>query len=312
MYTNNTDFIKDVIAFANSEYDGDKCIIFGVEDSQKNVVEIHNNELKEVSSINQIIDANIEPFIKVEPRYFKYKDKLLGCYIISNTDNRPYVIKKEVGQGRDKIYQGSMFIRKGATNCRFTRLDLDKIYSYKESSSISMQKHSEKPKVSIRKENYKKQNIQIYWLDTKQKYRVKLFLENITQYSIDSIYMTSIIMYTYGYRYSVKLEGVDKSGEYNEPKSLSSGEETHFSADLEGAKDDSRNNEIKGLSPVDSDDKEFLSSCLCNIYFITEVEFLIKNTFGLEYVEKAKFIVRRDYENKENFKLYNCRNKLLV
>ena len=70
VYTKDTDFIKDIVAFANSDYDGDRCIIFGVEDSQKSVVGIGKNDLKEVSSIDQIINTNIEPFIKVEQRYF--------------------------------------------------------------------------------------------------------------------------------------------------------------------------------------------------------------------------------------------------
>lgn len=312
VYTKDTDFIKDIVAFANSDYDGDRCIIFGVEDSQKSVVGIGKNDLKEVSSIDQIINTNIEPFIKVEQRYFYYKEKLLGCYIISNTDNRPYIIKKTIGQGKDTIQQGSMFIRKNATNCRFTRWDLDKIYSYKESPDTTIKKHSEKPKVSIRKEGYQQQDIQIYWLDTKQMYRVKLILENVTSYSIESIRMTNIVMHSYGYKYSAKLDGVEKEGEYNPTRSLANGEITHFSVDLSGTIDNDYNEEIKSLSPARSNDENFMISLLRDRYFIIEVEFLIRNMFGLEYIEKAKFTVSRNCEDTEYFDLYNCRTQFLV
>ncbi|MDQ0273802.1 AlbA family DNA-binding domain-containing protein [Cytobacillus purgationiresistens] len=131
----NPNFIKDVMAMANSHYDGDKFIIIGVNDDCE-IIGIDKNEEFVDSAIYQDIILNyVEPDITID--YFKhiYEGKTLGILKIANdNNNKPYLIKKEIAS----LKLGSCIIRKGSKNSSANRSDLDKIYNNKENFYISM------------------------------------------------------------------------------------------------------------------------------------------------------------------------------
>ena len=123
------DLIKDVLSFANVLNKEEKFIIFGI-DENFNLFNINYEEIRDISSINQLINEYCEPYIKTELIEFSYKGtSLLALGILDNFDH-PYVIKKDYNKNSDtSLKKGDIYIRKDATNFRASREDLDKIYS---------------------------------------------------------------------------------------------------------------------------------------------------------------------------------------
>ncbi|WP_096186864.1 AlbA family DNA-binding domain-containing protein [Evansella halocellulosilytica] len=131
----NPNFIKDVMAMANSHYDGDKFIIIGVNDNGE-IIGIDKNEVFVDSAIYQDIILNyVEPDITID--YFKhsYEGKILGVLkIAGGNNNKPYLIRKEI----DSLKLGSCIIRKGSKNSSANRSDFDNFYYNKENFYISI------------------------------------------------------------------------------------------------------------------------------------------------------------------------------
>jgi len=118
--------VKDIISFANNTSELDKYIIFGVENESFEVVGINKNSLPDISDIEQLLDNYVEPFLKVELNTLDYENKTIAYLkIFSSNINRPYQFKKD-GEG---FQNGNIFIRKGATNCKQTRLDIVEMIS---------------------------------------------------------------------------------------------------------------------------------------------------------------------------------------
>jgi len=124
-----SDFPKDICAFANSTSNEDKYIVFGVEDETREIVGIDIEEFIGQDSIDEYISRTIEPFVEVERGTFDNDDgKIIGYIkILSSNTNPPYVIKEDCGKN-NKISKGDVFIRKGACNQRALRSDLDSMY----------------------------------------------------------------------------------------------------------------------------------------------------------------------------------------
>jgi predicted HTH transcriptional regulator len=130
----NPNFIKDIIAMANSHYDGDKFIIIGVNDNGE-IIGIEKNEVFVDSAIYQDIVLNyVEPDITIDYFKYSYEGKTLGILKIASSNNKPYLIKKEI----DSLKLESCFIRKGSRNSSANRNDFDKFYYEKENFDISI------------------------------------------------------------------------------------------------------------------------------------------------------------------------------
>ncbi|GEM_PF-2261515 len=127
--TKHEALIKDVLSFANADIHNDRYIIIGI---------IFNNlgekEILEIDSVfidsavyQQLIKENIEPELRLE--YFPYtvKGKRIGIIRIYDCEDKPYMMKKDYG----KLRRGECFIRKGSTQFRLNRRDLDKILNQK-------------------------------------------------------------------------------------------------------------------------------------------------------------------------------------
>lgn len=129
-YKDNYDLLKDVAAFANTTTDTEKFIVFGVTDSYE-LLGISNSELVDVSTVNDLINQYIEPFIDIELGSFYYKNISIGFLAILPTNNKPYLIKKQFGLGKSTVQEGTIYIRKGASNLRANRSDIDLMYKNK-------------------------------------------------------------------------------------------------------------------------------------------------------------------------------------
>lgn len=124
------DLIKDIVSFSNESTSVDKYIVFGVINGTWEIVGIDLSTIPDVSDINDLLHAYVEPFICIEVGQIKYNGKDLG-YIKIPVDraDRPYVIKKEYSkQGKTHLRCGEIYVRKNANNFIATRRDLDHIY----------------------------------------------------------------------------------------------------------------------------------------------------------------------------------------
>jgi hypothetical protein len=131
----NPNFIKDVMAMANSNYEGDKIIVIGVNDEGV-IIGIEENEVFVDSAIYQDIILNyVEPDVTIDYFKYNYEGKLLGILkIASCNNNKPYLIKKEIASLRI----GTCIIRKGSQNTPANRNDFDKFYHNKGKFEVSI------------------------------------------------------------------------------------------------------------------------------------------------------------------------------
>ena len=58
-----SEFIKDIISFANASLREDKYIVFGVSDATRETIGITENDIPDISNLNQLIRTYCDPFI---------------------------------------------------------------------------------------------------------------------------------------------------------------------------------------------------------------------------------------------------------
>lgn len=127
MYTNlrQSDLAKDVAAFANGSAQGDKYIIMGIDDKERNIVGISEDINFEASNIENHIIERIEPRIMVECGEYTIANKRIAYIKIPQTnDNPPYIIKRDGASAK----QGDIFVRVGTCNRKAVREDIDAMY----------------------------------------------------------------------------------------------------------------------------------------------------------------------------------------
>lgn len=124
----DTDFAKDIAAFANLDSAEDRYIIFGVDDRSRNVVGIRPDTYISLDSMDNYLEHTVEPFVQIESELFRYQGRFVAYIKISkeNTD-RPYVIQESCGKN-NQIEKGDVYIRKGTCNQKAVRMDLDEMY----------------------------------------------------------------------------------------------------------------------------------------------------------------------------------------
>jgi hypothetical protein len=120
------DLIKDIVSMANADSISNKYIIIGINhksNGDRDIVGIREDFVDD-AIYQQLINDNVEPELTF--KYFPYQigDKKVGIIQIINSDNPPYMLKKDYG----KLRKGDCFIRKGSHQSRLTRTDLDKIF----------------------------------------------------------------------------------------------------------------------------------------------------------------------------------------
>lgn len=131
----NPNFIKDIMAMANSNYIGDKFIVIGVNDEGEVIGIEEEVEFVDSAIYQDIILNYIEPDIIIDYFKYNYDGKLLGIIKIHSTNNnKPYLIKKEM----TSLKQGSCMIRKGSRNSPANRVDFDNFYYNKEKFEVSI------------------------------------------------------------------------------------------------------------------------------------------------------------------------------
>ncbi|MGE6593664.1 AlbA family DNA-binding domain-containing protein [Bacillus mycoides] len=130
-----TDLLKDILSMANSHHKGTKYIILGVKDDILNgrtIVGIDKDEKVDSSTYQQYILNNIEPNLNFDLQYVNINKKTIAVIEIKNTNNKPYMIKKNIAN----LHEGCCLVRKGSINTFANRADFDEFYQQNEKFEI--------------------------------------------------------------------------------------------------------------------------------------------------------------------------------
>lgn len=121
-------FLKDVLSMANAFSTQERFIIIGLKPKsiEDRGIKGINGELTDSATFQQLVHENIEPELSLEYFPFQIEKTKLGIIRISNCNNPPYLMKKEYGNGKQKLFKGEGFIRKGTHQTRLVRSDFDK------------------------------------------------------------------------------------------------------------------------------------------------------------------------------------------
>jgi hypothetical protein len=120
-------FLKDIISMANAFTLDDRYIIIGLKpksNENRGFCGI-NGDLTDSATYQQIVFENIEPELSIDYFPFCFKDYIFGVFRISSCENPPYLMKKDFGDGKNRLNKGDGFIRKGSHQTRLSRTDYD-------------------------------------------------------------------------------------------------------------------------------------------------------------------------------------------
>ncbi|WP_416808990.1 helix-turn-helix domain-containing protein [Bacillus thuringiensis] len=134
------DLLKDILSMANSSHKGTKYIILGVKDdilNGRSIVGIDKDEKIDSSTYQQYILSNIEPDLNFDLQYIDINKKTIAVIEIKNTNNKPYMIKKNIAN----LHEGCCLVRKGSINTFAKRDDFDKFYHQNEKFEIIFLDH---------------------------------------------------------------------------------------------------------------------------------------------------------------------------
>jgi hypothetical protein len=130
---NYSSFLKDIISMSNANTNEDRYILIGLKpksEKDRGFVGIEG-ELTDSASLQQLVYENIEPELNLEYFPYQYKEYQIGVIRISNCNNQPYLMKKDFGNSKNKLYKGEGFIRKGSHQTRLVRKDYERFTNQK-------------------------------------------------------------------------------------------------------------------------------------------------------------------------------------
>lgn len=168
-YKNKENLIKDIMAMANADYDGEKYIIIGVKfiPGKEKYIEGINEQIEDDSNYQQLINENIEPNINFAYYSEEIDNKKIAYFIIyDNNIDKPYMMKKKY----NSLESGDAFKRVGSSQKKLTRNDLDNIYKHKYSWELEINKGIE--------QNIRLINLELNFIETLKKYNEYLISEN--------------------------------------------------------------------------------------------------------------------------------------
>jgi Putative DNA-binding domain len=120
------ELLKDIMAMANAALEEDRYIVVGIKHQPSSErVFLGVEEFMDDATYYQLVHSNIEPDIQFEYFHVEVEDKRVGVFRIFNCDNQPYMLKKDT----KTLRRGDGFIRKGTSQMRLMRSDLDKIFA---------------------------------------------------------------------------------------------------------------------------------------------------------------------------------------
>lgn len=124
------EFLRDVMAMANADYEGDRFIIIGLKvhpDGRRDLLGVPPEQLKDAADYQSLVRQNIEPDVQLSYSPFILDSKHYGVFRIYGCTDQPYLMKKQFG----KLAKGDGWIRTGTSKDRLVRRDYDRMYSQK-------------------------------------------------------------------------------------------------------------------------------------------------------------------------------------
>lgn len=110
---NPEQLVQEVIGLANTDVDGARYIIFGVNTAtmeNNGVVGIADSAMADLKKAHRLISALIKPILHLAFIFDKFNGKLVGALEIDGCDEAPYVIRrdfsKKLAGGQSWIWQG--------------------------------------------------------------------------------------------------------------------------------------------------------------------------------------------------------------
>lgn len=127
------ELIKDVLAFANAEYAGDRYIIIGIKKTNGEPEAFQVESPLDSSDIQTYVLEYIKPDLKIDYFSHQYNGANTMILRINNPADQPYAMKKSLSyfNGTKTYLVDSMKIRKGSRTFDMTREDLERIYAGK-------------------------------------------------------------------------------------------------------------------------------------------------------------------------------------
>lgn len=117
-YNNNASFIHDILCLSNAEYDGDRYIIFGIEDKTKKIVGIENDRNRKnlQNFIDLIRSSNFNNQPTISLNTLTKEGQELDILTILNKKKRPYFLLKDKQEGKTTVRAGVVYTRDGDCN----------------------------------------------------------------------------------------------------------------------------------------------------------------------------------------------------
>ena len=139
---NKEELVKDIIAFANSHSDRNKYIIIGAIEENNVCIEIRGidkSTIRDEAEFQQIVNTYIYENLIVNYKIITIdeKDVLVIQIPATNNDNRPFMVKKQIG----KLKENEVFIRKGSMTMLANKKDLKNMFKENKSSKLVIQSY---------------------------------------------------------------------------------------------------------------------------------------------------------------------------
>lgn len=130
---NYSSFLKDIISMSNANTNEDRYILIGLKPKSEidRGFEGIEGKITDSASLQQLVYENIEPELNLDYFPYQYKEYQIGIIRITNCDNQPYLMKKDYGNGKNKLFRGEGFIRKGSHQTRLVRKDYERFTNQK-------------------------------------------------------------------------------------------------------------------------------------------------------------------------------------
>jgi hypothetical protein len=130
-------FLRDVIAMANADVDGNRYIVTGVafnKKDQKQLKSIDRGDFSGKPSYQSLVNDFIEPPVRVRYQPVNIDGKRVGVYEISECGDRPYMMRADYSE---KLRRGDSYIRVGDAPVKMGRRQLQELFELKFRHSVS-------------------------------------------------------------------------------------------------------------------------------------------------------------------------------
>jgi len=110
-----SELLKDILAFANSWRRSDAYIVIGVKEGEGGKAEVvGESEHPDDSRLQQFVNSKTNRPINFQYSKIEYEEKIIGVIHIP-IQPRPFFIKKDFGKVKGKVKVGTVYIRRGSS-----------------------------------------------------------------------------------------------------------------------------------------------------------------------------------------------------